>query len=204
MISVPSADPVGALVPHTLKEPLPAAASGPARRAELHGEGPVRHSRPQGQQRQSRISTRMPRLRTRRRPSSPACSMPAHPAPASPSATSSSTACSAPTPITASRSTRARPNMSPAAHPAARPRRSRLRCATSRSAATRAARSACRRPSRGFMVFVRPSAASTSDGATAMAPSYDTIGFLAREAELSRKIGHVLLEGRASRRISTA
>ena len=28
-----------------------------------------------------------------------------------------------------------------------------------------------------------------------MAPSYDTIGFLAREAELVRKIGHVLLEG---------
>lgn len=32
-------------------------------------------------------------------------------------------------------------------------------------------------------------------GATAMAPSYDTIGFLAREAELTRRIGHVLLEG---------
>ena len=32
-------------------------------------------------------------------------------------------------------------------------------------------------------------------GATPMAPSYDTIGFLAREAELARKIGHVLLEG---------
>jgi len=29
MISVPSADPVGALVPHTLREPLPGAASGP-------------------------------------------------------------------------------------------------------------------------------------------------------------------------------
>jgi len=33
------------------------------------------------------------------------------------------------------------------------------------------------------------------DGATAMAPSYDTIGFLAREAELFRKVGHVLLQG---------
>jgi len=32
-------------------------------------------------------------------------------------------------------------------------------------------------------------------GATAMAPSYDTIGYLAREAELFRKIGHVLLDG---------
>ena len=32
-------------------------------------------------------------------------------------------------------------------------------------------------------------------GATPMAPSYDTIGFLARDAELARKIGHVLLEG---------
>jgi amidase len=32
-------------------------------------------------------------------------------------------------------------------------------------------------------------------GATAMAPSYDTIGFLAREPELFRKIGHVLLDG---------
>lgn len=32
-------------------------------------------------------------------------------------------------------------------------------------------------------------------GATAMAPSYDTIGFLAREAELFRKIGQVLLAG---------
>jgi len=31
-------------------------------------------------------------------------------------------------------------------------------------------------------------------GATAMAPSYDTIGYLAREAELFRKIGHVLLD----------
>jgi len=33
------------------------------------------------------------------------------------------------------------------------------------------------------------------DGATAMAPSYDTIGFLTREAELFRKVGRVLLEG---------
>jgi amidase len=33
------------------------------------------------------------------------------------------------------------------------------------------------------------------DGVTAMAPSYDTVGYLAREAELSRKIGHILLEG---------
>ncbi|MEZ5828474.1 MAG: amidase [Hyphomicrobiales bacterium] len=32
-------------------------------------------------------------------------------------------------------------------------------------------------------------------GATAMAPSYDTVGFLARDAELLRKVGHVLLEG---------
>jgi amidase len=32
-------------------------------------------------------------------------------------------------------------------------------------------------------------------GATPMAPSYDTVGFLAREAELFRTIGHVLLEG---------
>jgi amidase len=32
-------------------------------------------------------------------------------------------------------------------------------------------------------------------GATPMAPSYDTIGYLAREAELARKIGLVLLEG---------
>jgi amidase len=32
-------------------------------------------------------------------------------------------------------------------------------------------------------------------GATTMAPSYDTIGYLAREAELARKIGLVLLEG---------
>ncbi len=32
-------------------------------------------------------------------------------------------------------------------------------------------------------------------GSTAMAPSYDTIGFLAREAELFRKIGHLLLDG---------
>ncbi len=34
-----------------------------------------------------------------------------------------------------------------------------------------------------------------TEGATVMAPSFDTIGFLAREAELFRKIGHVLLEG---------
>jgi amidase len=33
-------------------------------------------------------------------------------------------------------------------------------------------------------------------GATPMAPSYDTIGFLAREAELFRTIGRVLLDGR--------
>jgi amidase len=33
------------------------------------------------------------------------------------------------------------------------------------------------------------------DGVTAMAPSYDTVGYLAREAELFRRIGHVLLEG---------
>ena len=34
-----------------------------------------------------------------------------------------------------------------------------------------------------------------TEGATPMAPSYDTIGFLAREAELFRTIGHVLLGG---------
>ena len=33
------------------------------------------------------------------------------------------------------------------------------------------------------------------DGVTKMAPSYDTVGYLAREAELFRKVGHVLLEG---------
>ena len=33
------------------------------------------------------------------------------------------------------------------------------------------------------------------DGVTPMAPSYDTVGYLAREAELFRKIGHVLLDG---------
>jgi amidase len=33
------------------------------------------------------------------------------------------------------------------------------------------------------------------EGATQMAPSYDTVGYLAREAELFRKVGHVLLEG---------
>lgn len=32
-------------------------------------------------------------------------------------------------------------------------------------------------------------------GATPMAPSFDTVGYLAREAELFRKIGHVLLQG---------
>jgi len=32
-------------------------------------------------------------------------------------------------------------------------------------------------------------------GATAMAPSYDTVGFLARDAELFRTVGRVLLEG---------
>ena len=35
------------------------------------------------------------------------------------------------------------------------------------------------------------------DGVTPMAPSYDTVGYLAREAALLRKIGHVLLEGEA-------
>ena len=34
-------------------------------------------------------------------------------------------------------------------------------------------------------------------GATPMAPSYDTIGFLARDAELARTLGQVLLEGEA-------
>jgi len=33
------------------------------------------------------------------------------------------------------------------------------------------------------------------EGVTPMAPSYDTVGYLAREAEPFRKIGHVLLEG---------
>ena len=32
-------------------------------------------------------------------------------------------------------------------------------------------------------------------GATPMAPSYDTVGFLARDSELFRKVGHVLLQG---------
>jgi amidase len=32
-------------------------------------------------------------------------------------------------------------------------------------------------------------------GATPMAPSYDTVGFLSRDAELFRKVGHVLLQG---------
>jgi amidase len=33
------------------------------------------------------------------------------------------------------------------------------------------------------------------DGVTPMAPSYDTVGYLARDAELFRKVGNVLLEG---------
>ena len=33
------------------------------------------------------------------------------------------------------------------------------------------------------------------DGVTPMAPSFDTVGFFAREPELLRKIGHVLLDG---------
>lgn len=33
------------------------------------------------------------------------------------------------------------------------------------------------------------------EGVTPMAPSYDTVGYLAREAELFRRVGHVLLEG---------
>jgi len=33
------------------------------------------------------------------------------------------------------------------------------------------------------------------DGVTPMAPSYDTVGYLAREAEPFRKVGHILLEG---------
>lgn len=33
------------------------------------------------------------------------------------------------------------------------------------------------------------------EGVTPMAPSYDTVGYLAREAELFRKVGHALLEG---------
>jgi amidase len=36
-----------------------------------------------------------------------------------------------------------------------------------------------------------------TEGATPMAPSFDTVGFLARDAELFRKVGHVLLEGTA-------
>jgi amidase len=32
-------------------------------------------------------------------------------------------------------------------------------------------------------------------GATPMAPSYDTVGFLSRDAELLRKVGHALLQG---------
>jgi amidase len=35
-----------------------------------------------------------------------------------------------------------------------------------------------------------------TDGATPMAPSFDTIGFLAREAELARTLGRVLLQGK--------
>jgi amidase len=34
-----------------------------------------------------------------------------------------------------------------------------------------------------------------TEGATPMAPSYDAIGFLARDAELFRNVGRVLLEG---------
>ena len=78
MISVPSADPVGALVPHTLKEPL-LGAIGAARRPHLHGEGSVRHRRPQGRATAIRTSTSMPRRRMRPRPSSSACSTPAPP-----------------------------------------------------------------------------------------------------------------------------
>jgi amidase len=33
------------------------------------------------------------------------------------------------------------------------------------------------------------------EGVTPMAPSYDTVGYLARDAELFRKVGHVFLEG---------
>jgi amidase len=43
---------------------------------------------------------------------------------------------------------------------------------------------------------LRPSYGRIStQGATSMAPSFDTVGFLARETKLFRKIGHILLEG---------
>jgi amidase len=43
---------------------------------------------------------------------------------------------------------------------------------------------------------LRPSHGRISlEGVTAMAPSYDTVGYLARDAELFRRVGHVLLEG---------
>jgi amidase len=43
---------------------------------------------------------------------------------------------------------------------------------------------------------IRPTHGRISlEGVTPMAPSYDTVGYLAREAELFRKVGHVLLEG---------
>lgn len=43
---------------------------------------------------------------------------------------------------------------------------------------------------------LRPSHGRISlEGVTPMAPSYDTVGYLAREVELFRKVGHVLLEG---------
>ena len=47
--------------PTRLKEPLARPRRRPARRPHLHGQGPVRHRRPQGLQRQSRLVRRMPR-----------------------------------------------------------------------------------------------------------------------------------------------
>ena len=194
MISVPSADPVGALVPHTLREPLPGAASGPLAGLTFMVKDlfaiagrKVSNGNPDFYEHATPAHETAPVI-TRLLEAGASCTGITICDEFFYSVLGSNAHYGQPINSRAPKHVTGGSSCGSAAAVAAS-------CATSRSAATPAARSACRRRSRGCTVFARASAASILQGATAMAPSYDTIGFLAREAQLFRKIGHVLLAG---------
>ena len=137
------------------------------------------------------------RARARRRRSS-GCSTPAPTCADRPHRRVRLLAWPAPTPTTARRPTRGPRAGSPAARRRARPARSRWATPPSGWAPTPAARSGCRRPTRASGASAPPTARCRATGCCRWRRSFDTVGWLTRDADLLRAGRRRAAPGRGS------
>ena len=194
MISVPSADPVGALVPHTLREPLPGAASGPLAGLTFMVKDLFAIAG-------RKVSNGNPDFYEHATPAQETAPVITRLLEAGASCTGITICDEFSYSVLGSNAHYGQPINSRA------PKH--VTGGSSCGAAAAVAASMCdfalgsdtggsiRVPASFSGLYgLRPSFGRIdTNGATAMAPSYDTIGFLAREAQLFRKIGQALLAG---------